>query len=44
MPKDKRLKFKWEWVKVRERNKALDTHIYTRVASAAVGYDTVHQH
>jgi phage terminase large subunit GpA-like protein len=38
-PKDKRSKVKWEWVKIRERNEALDTHIYARAAAVAVGYD-----
>lgn len=42
-PKDKRSKVRWEWVKIRERNEALDTHIYARVAAAAVGYDTLAQ-
>jgi phage terminase large subunit GpA-like protein len=40
---DKRSKVKWEWVKIRERNEALDTHIYPRAAVATVGYDTIIQ-
>jgi phage terminase large subunit GpA-like protein len=39
--KDKPLKIKWEWEKISERNEALDTHIYTRAAAAAVGYDSI---
>jgi len=35
----KRSKVKQEWVKIRERNEALDSHIYARAAAAAVGYD-----
>ena len=42
-PKDKRSRVKWEWVKIRERNEALDTHVYARTAAAAVGYDVVGQ-
>ena len=37
----KRSKVKQEWVKIRERNEALDSHIYARAAAAAVGYDVM---
>ncbi len=40
-PKDKRSKVKWEWVKIRERNEALDTHIYARAAATGVGYESI---
>ncbi len=42
-PKDKRAKVKREWVKVRERNEALNTYVYARAAEAAIGYDAVAQ-
>ena len=42
-PKNKRSHVKWEWVKLRERNEALDTHVYARAAASAVEYDGMAQ-
>lgn len=38
---NKSFEIKWVWVKIRQRNEALDTHIYARAAAAAVGYDSI---